>query len=100
MLVLQYLDQNGWTTILAAKKSAGVAPEANPRIRLHTGGEAGKRGVHPVFETGLMSPESKTGATKLNGRGKHSKITGNFIFFKVCQPCGKLKLKVVASLCV
>ena len=37
--------------MLAAKRSAGVAPEVNLRHRLWAGEEAGKQEIHPGFET-------------------------------------------------
>ena len=39
MLVCKHVDQYGSAAILAAKRSAGVAPEVNLRIPLHTGDE-------------------------------------------------------------
>ena len=42
MLVHKYVDQNGLAAILAAKRSAGVAPEVNLRIFLHIGDKAHK----------------------------------------------------------
>ena len=43
MLVCKYMDENGSAAMLAAKGSAGVAPEVNPRIILHTGDKAHKQ---------------------------------------------------------
>ena len=47
MLVSKYVDRNGSAAILTIKRSAGVAPEVNLRILLHTGNEAGKGGDPP-----------------------------------------------------
>ena len=44
MLVCKYVDETGLATMLAAKRSAGVAPEVNLRIPLNAGGEACKWG--------------------------------------------------------
>ena len=51
--------------MLAAKRSAGVAPEVNLRNPLHAGDPAHKgEGVHPGFETQSKHPKkSKTGAS-------------------------------------
>ena len=38
----KYVDKNGSAAMLAAKRSAGVASEANLRIPLHTGDKAHK----------------------------------------------------------
>ena len=40
MFLHKYVDQNGSAAILAAKRSAGVTPEVNLRILLHTGDKA------------------------------------------------------------
>ena len=37
MLALKYVDWSGLAAILAPKSPAGVAPEVNLRIQLHTG---------------------------------------------------------------
>ena len=42
MLVLTYVDVNGSAAKLATKKSAGVTPEVNLRIPLHTSYKACK----------------------------------------------------------
>ena len=48
--------------MLAAKMSAGVAPEVNLMNQLHAGNEAYKQGIQPGFETqGRYHEKSKTG---------------------------------------
>ena len=48
--------------MLAAKRSAGVAPEVNLMNQLHAGNEAYKQGIQPGFETqGRHHEKSKTG---------------------------------------
>ena len=42
MLVCKYVDENGSAAMLAAKRSAGVTPEVNLRILLHTDDEGHK----------------------------------------------------------
>ena len=43
MLVHKYVDQNGLAAMLAAKRSAGAAPEVYVRILLHAGSKAHKQ---------------------------------------------------------
>ena len=40
MYVRKYVDKNGSAAMLAAKRSAGIAPEVNLRILLCTGDKA------------------------------------------------------------
>ena len=61
-----YMDVGNVTVLamLAAKRSAGVATEVNLRYSLHAGNKAGKRGIHPGFETqGRHHQKSKTGVS-------------------------------------
>ena len=53
------MDENGSAAMLAAKRSAGVAPEVNLRIPLCTGKEACKqaRGCTATFKPGQTSAE-------------------------------------------
>ena len=44
MLVYRYVDESSSATMLAAKRSAGVAPEVKLRNQLRKGNEACKRG--------------------------------------------------------
>ena len=54
--------KNGLAATLAAKKSAGVAPEVNLRNPLHAGDKAFKWGIHHGFETqSRRHQKSKTG---------------------------------------
>ena len=53
----KYVGRNVSSAMLAAKKSAGVAPEVNMRKPLHTGDKAYKREIHPGFET--LPPKKK-----------------------------------------
>ena len=56
--------------MLAAKRSAGVAPEMNLRNSLHAGDKARKRGIHPGFETqGRRYQKSKTGVSVAPQKG-------------------------------
>ena len=58
------------TTMLAAKRSAGVEPEVNLRHPLCTGEKARKQGVHPGFETqGRNHQNSKTGVSAVPQKG-------------------------------
>ena len=50
LYMYKYVDQNSSATILATKRSVGVAPEVNLRNSLFTGDEACKQGIHPGFE--------------------------------------------------
>ena len=60
MLIHKYVDEN---VSAATKRSAGVAPEVDLRILLHTGDGAHKlRYPHPGFESqGRHHQKSKTG---------------------------------------
>ena len=51
MLVRKYADRNGSAAVLAAKRSAGIAPEANLRNPLRAGDETRRQGNPPGFET-------------------------------------------------
>ena len=42
MLVHKYVDKNGSAAMLAAKRSAGLAPEVNLRSPLHAGDDLHK----------------------------------------------------------
>ena len=54
----------------ARKRSTGVAPEVNLRNPLHAGDKAGKRGIHPGFETqGRRHQKSKTGVSVAPQKG-------------------------------
>ena len=54
----------------AAKKSAVVEPEVNPRNPLHTGKGACKQGIHSGFETRhIHQQESKTGVSSGGSKG-------------------------------
>ena len=56
--------------MLAAKRSAGVAPEVNLRNLLCAGEEARKRGIHPGFETQERHHQkSKTGVSVAPQKG-------------------------------
>ena len=56
--------------MLAAKRSAGVAPEVNLRNSLHAGNKAHKRGIHPGSETqGRRHQKSKTGVSVAPQKG-------------------------------
>ena len=65
---------HGWNSLagmLAAKRSAGVAPEVNLRNPLHAGNEAGKQGNPPrLWNPGQTSPQLQkkgiSGPTKRN----------------------------------
>ena len=47
MLVCKYVDENSLAAMLAANRSAGVAPEVNLRILLCAGNKAHKKGDPP-----------------------------------------------------
>ena len=47
MLVCKDVDRNGSAVMLAAKRSAGVAPEVNLRIPLYVGNKAHRQGDPP-----------------------------------------------------
>ena len=68
LYLYKYVDQNSSVTILATKRSAGVAPEVNLRNSLFTGDEACKQGIHPVFkpyhQTSPVQKKSISGPTK------------------------------------
>ena len=51
MLAGKYVDENSSAAIVGAKRSAGVAPEANLRILLCAFNKACKKGIHSGFET-------------------------------------------------
>ena len=58
--------------MLAAKRSAGVAPEVNLGNSVHTGDKAGKQGIHPGFETqGRGHQKSKSGVSVAPQKGTH-----------------------------
>ena len=58
MLVRKYMDENGLATMLTTKRSAGVTPEVNLRIPLHTGNKACKQGDSLwLLNSGQTSPE-------------------------------------------
>ena len=50
MLARMYVDRNGLAAMLDTNSSAGVAPEVNQSIPLHTGDKAHKQGIYPGFE--------------------------------------------------
>ena len=57
-----FMHVGNMTVMLAAKRLAGVAPQANLRNILHTGKKAHKPGIHPGFETqGRHLQKSKQG---------------------------------------
>ena len=62
------MDQHDSAVMLTAKRSAGVAPEVNPRNALCAGDKACQGGIHSGFETQKMSPEVQnrgiSGSTK------------------------------------
>ena len=63
--------KNGSAAMLAAKKSAGVAPEVNLRNPLHAGDKACKWGFHSGFETwGELHQKSKTGISVAPQKGR------------------------------
>ena len=41
-IICKYVDRKGLAVVLAAKRSAGVAPEVKLKNPLHTGDKAGK----------------------------------------------------------
>ena len=51
MLVFYYVDENSSTATLAAKRSAGVAPEVNVKNSLGVDDKGCRQGNHPGFET-------------------------------------------------
>ena len=56
--------------MLAAKRSAGVAPEVNRWNLLHAGNEARKQEIHPGFETlDRRHQKSKTGVSVAPQKG-------------------------------
>ena len=64
MIVRKYVDRNGLTAMLAAKRLAGVTPQVNLGIPLHADNKACKRGIHPDFETqGRRHQNVKTGVS-------------------------------------
>ena len=50
-MICKYMDWKGSATILATKRSVGVALEVNLRNPLHIHDKACKWGMHPGFET-------------------------------------------------
>ena len=61
--------------MLAAKRSAGVAPKVNLRIPLCTGDEDASEGIHPGFETqGRPHQKSKTVVSVAPQKGLMSSI--------------------------
>ena len=65
----KYVHQNGSTTMMVTKRSAGVAPEVNHRISMHVSQKAGKRGIQPGFET-LDRPHEDSKAGTISGPTK------------------------------
>ena len=58
--VLKYMDWNGSVAMLVAKRSAGVTPEVNLRIPLHTSDEACKQwGPHMLWNPRYQWPYKK-----------------------------------------
>ena len=56
--------------IVVIKRLAGIAPEVNLRIPLHSGDEVRKLGIHPGFETqSRRRQKSKTGVSVAPQKG-------------------------------
>ena len=72
------------------KRSAGVAPEMNLGIPLHTGNKVHRQGIHSGFETqGQTSPEVKNRGISGPTKGtyilqKYFKTTKTMRLFSVC----------------
>ena len=75
MLVRNYVEQKGSPTMLAAKRSAGVAPDINLRVPLQTG-DGTSKGIHLGFKAqGRCHQKSKTGASVFPQKGLMSSKT-------------------------
>ena len=72
-----YEDQNGSAAMLAAKRSAGVAPEVNLRNALHISDEANQSGNPPwLWNRGQSSPEVQNRG--ISGPTKRTYVLQNF----------------------
>ena len=69
MLVRKYADRNGSAAVLAAKRSAGIAPEANLRNPLRAGDETRRQGDPPSFVNFGLQQKSKTGVSVAHYKG-------------------------------
>ena len=80
-MICKYVDWKGSAAMLAAKRSAGVAPEGNLKNPLYTSKKACKWGIHPGFETQDRGHQkSKTGVSVAPQKGPT--IMSSKFFFK------------------
>ena len=79
---MKYVDQKVFAAVLAAKRSAGVAPEVNLRNPFHTSGKAPKQEICPGFETqSRHHQKSKIGFHKKKLSSKKT-LAGSVPFLK------------------